>query len=173
MGLCPVGSPYNITRMQCFGYIHTGVLWVLCMFFDHRIARYRKGFRKVHLWALYGFLWISYALGNRIIYEGINGLGISVWSVVPERTGPNEAREVTFVQYLPGQAWLCAIWPEGASTLPLEGLQAYRHKIIGRPYVYKNMVPIRVQTSSKHGASLWHAAWLPTGPRTARELHVT
>ena len=41
MGLCPVGSPYNITRMQCFGYMHTGVLWVLCMFFDHRITRYR------------------------------------------------------------------------------------------------------------------------------------
>ena len=43
MGLWPVGSPYNITRKQCFGYINTGVLvCVLCMFFDHRIARHRR-----------------------------------------------------------------------------------------------------------------------------------
>ena len=40
MYLWPVGSPYNITRLQWFGYMHTGVLWVLCMLFDQRIARY-------------------------------------------------------------------------------------------------------------------------------------
>ena len=32
----------HITSPACnFGYMHTGVLWVLCMFIDHRIARYR------------------------------------------------------------------------------------------------------------------------------------
>ena len=46
MGLWPVGSPYNSTRMECFGYIHTGVLWVLRMFFEHRIARYRMHTQK-------------------------------------------------------------------------------------------------------------------------------
>ena len=31
------------------------------------------------------------------------GLGISVWSVVPGRTGFDEAHEATFVLYLPGK----------------------------------------------------------------------
>ena len=37
------------------------------------------------------------------------GLGVSVWSVVPARTGPSEAREATFVLYLPDKTRLCAI----------------------------------------------------------------
>ena len=40
-GLGVVGSPLNTTRMQPFGYMHTGVLWVHCVFFDRSIARYR------------------------------------------------------------------------------------------------------------------------------------
>ena len=44
---------------------------------------YPKGFRKVHVRAPYGILWISYGLGNSIMYAGtvraladaINGFG--------------------------------------------------------------------------------------------------
>ena len=30
----------------------------------------------------------------------------------------------------------------------------YRHKIVGRPYVYENTAPVRFQTFSKHCAGL-------------------
>ena len=45
-GLCPVASPYEIILVQCCGYMHTGVLWDLCICFDHGIARYRTRTRK-------------------------------------------------------------------------------------------------------------------------------
>ena len=88
MGLWPVASPYNITRMQCFGYIpfiHTGVLWVLCMFFDHGSARYRirTCTLKGSIRFMYGIVWIpvdfiraweyDYLCGHRA--DAINGLG--------------------------------------------------------------------------------------------------
>ena len=65
IGLWPVGSPSEITLMQCYGYMQTGVLRVLCIFFDHGIPyAYPKGFRKVHVQTTYGSLWISFGLGN-------------------------------------------------------------------------------------------------------------
>ena len=40
-GLLPVECPFEIILMQSCGYIHTGVPWVLCMFFDQGNTRYR------------------------------------------------------------------------------------------------------------------------------------
>ena len=93
-------------------------------------------------------------------------LGISVLSVVPGRTGRDDAREATFVLYLPGKPWLCVIWPVVASTAPPDGLQVfYRHKIVGRAYLYENTAPVRVQTSSKHRAGLHSIPYdYPRGP---------
>ena len=73
IGLWPVGNPSEITLMQCCGYMQTGILRVLCMFFDHGIPyAYPKGFRKVHVQATYWSLWISFGLGNTgtIMYAG-------------------------------------------------------------------------------------------------------
>ena len=160
-------------------WLHTygrsmGSLHVLCQ--QDRKIPYAdpKGFRMVHVRAPYGFLWISYGLRNTIMCAGTVrmpwiGLWISVWSVVID-----EVHEATFVLYLSGKTWFCASWPVGASTAPQNGLQAfYRHKIVGKPYVYKNTAPVRVHTSSKHRVGLHDMPCITPGPRIARELHVT
>ena len=100
--------------------MHTGVLWVICVFFGHGVARYRtctlqvsQGSRtgtqeapvdSIRAWE---HQYVQFC-GNRA------GLGISVWSVVQGLTGSGEDRECTLGLYLPSQTRLCDIWPVSA-----------------------------------------------------------
>ena len=109
-----------------FGNMHTGVLRVLCMFFDHRTARYHmrnpKGsvrFMCGTVQVPVGFIWawkFDYVCRHRA--DAINGLGA-------------ETREATFVLYLPDTIWRSAgplpaqnrrktvrVWKYGALTGP-------------------------------------------------------
>ena len=83
------------------------------------------------------------------------GLGISVLSGVPGGTGPDEARERTFVLCLSVKTRLCYTRPIGPAWPPQDGLWAfYRQKIVERPgsNIFETSCgPTR------------HALWLPTG----------
>ena len=187
MGLWPVGSPYicNITRMQCFGCMHTGVLWVLCMFFDYRIARYRmrtlKGstrFMCGHRTGSCGFhtslgirlcMWASY---HKRAWEYPYDQSCRAAGRYRARWGPWGHLRVI----LPGETWLCAIWPVEVSTTPArrstgliptqnrrKTVRVWKYGARTSPNIFKTLFgPIR--------HAVW---WLPKGPRTARELHVT
>ena len=91
---------------------------------DRKIpCAYPKGFRKVHVGAPTGSCGFHTRLGIRLCMRAPCGChkrawGISLWSVVPGRTGSDESHEVTFMLYLPSKTCLCAIWPVGASTAP-------------------------------------------------------
>ena len=129
---------------RSMGSLH--VLWT-----QNRTIPYAcpKGFRKVHVRTPYGFLWISYGLGNTIMYAGVlrmpkTGFRISVWSVVLGRMGPDEA---TFMLYWPGETDYGTFVQKSPARPLQEGLQAfYGHKIVGKPYVWKSQHPY----GSKH-----------------------
>ena len=82
-GLWPVGNPYNITRMQCFGYMHTGILWVFCMFLDHRVARNRMrtvtGSARFMCRHRMGSCWFHTGLGMRLCMRAPCGCHKRAW----------------------------------------------------------------------------------------------
>ena len=145
-----------------------------------------KEFRKIHVRAPYGFLWISYGLENMIMYAGtvraradaINGFSAYLFGNIRmiiraepyrARWGPWRHLRVIFTR------WLCVICPVGASTAPAKrstGLlpTKNRRKTV-RVWKYGARTgPDIFETSC---ASTRHTVWLPTGSRTARELQVT
>ena len=122
-----------------------GVLWVICMFFDHRIAKDRmrtlKGSVRFMCGNRTGSCGFHTRLGIRLCNKKLCGHRADAIKV--QGKGKTlQHKPVPFDQ-------------QGPARLPQDGLLAfYRHKIEGRLYVHENTVPVRVQTSSKQVAGL-------------------
>ena len=81
---------------------------------------------------------------------------ISIRSVVRGHTGSGEARECSYGLYIPGQTWLCVIWPVRTTHWPprQDCLRAFNgHKIFGRPCL-----------------KVVHAIWRPYGSKNLQNI---
>ena len=139
-----------------------------------------KWFRKVHVQATYGSLWISFGLGNTstIMHAGT----VRAWEYPYDqscraRVGPNTPVTVSSCySYQVKPDYVRALFdPEGQLGLRTIAYgPSYRNKIAGRPYMKiknaqlsatGNTAAVRVQIYLVHRAGLhgMPSLWLPTG----------